>query len=369
MQNKKLYLLSYIVFFSLIAFSQIPDGYYDAAKGLSGEPLREALHDIISEDAVKVPYGSGSLNGIWGVFRYSDVFPAPNQTRIWDMYSDIPDGTASYYYNLGTDQCGSASGEGDCYSREHSFPKSYWGGGGQSGSTDPQYTDLFHLFPADQYVNNRRNNYPYGEVTNPYWTSTNGGKLGTNTFSSYYGGTAFEPINAYKGDIARGYFYMATRYMDKFSSWEKITEEGDVIMNGNGYSDWFLEMLLGWSASDPVSQKEIDRNNAIFYKSGQGNRNPYIDHPEYVSKVWGGTAVSSQTPKTTFLFPNPARDFIHVTSAESFGSYKIINVIGQTVQEGVLSESTIYIGGLFKGRYILQLKNQLSVMSLPLIVI
>jgi len=286
--QKKLLLIFLSGFFSYSpVIAQIPDGYYQAAQNLTGQELRSALTQIVTNIAVKIPYGSGYLNGIWGAYVYTDVHPVPDSTIIWDMYSDVPGGQAAYYYTIGTNQCGNAAKEGDCYSREHSFPKSYWGGEGQTGTDYPQYTDLFHLFPADQYVNNRRNNNPYGEVTSPTWTSTNGGKLGPNSFGTNYTGTVFEPIDDYKGDIARGYFYMATRYMNVFASWEKITSEGDAIMDGDDYAPWFKELLLTWNDLDPVSQKELDRNNAIYYKSGQGNRNPFIDHPEYVHEIWG----------------------------------------------------------------------------------
>ena len=287
MQIKQLLLTVFGILSFSILFGQIPDGYYQAAQNLTGQELRTALSQIVTNGAVKIPYGSGYLNGIWGAYVYTDVHPAPDSTIVWDMYSDVPNGQAAYYYTIGTSQCGNASKEGDCYSREHSFPKSYWGGEGQTGTDYPQYTDLFHLFPVDQYVNNRRNNNPYGDVSSPTWTSTNGSKLGPNSFGTDYTGTVFEPIDAYKGDIARGYFYMATRYMNEFASWEKITSEGDAIIDGNDFAPWFKELLLTWNDMDPVSQKEIDRNNAIYYKSGQKNRNPFIDHPEYVHEIWG----------------------------------------------------------------------------------
>ncbi len=366
-QIKTFHFIFLFVISSLGSIAQIPDGYYTNANGLTGNELRTALHDIISKDSKKIPYGSGYLNGIWGAFQYTDVFPFPNQTRIWDMYSDVPDGTASYYFVLGTNQCGNASQEGDCYSREHSFPKSYWGGGGQTGSSDPQYTDLFHLVPADQYVNNRRSNYPYGEVSNPTWTSTNGGKLGPNAFSPSYTGTAFEPIDEYKGDLARGYLYLATRYMDVFASWEKITQEGDVIINGNNFSAWFLEMLLKWNNSDTVSQKEIDRNNAVFYNTAQGNRNPFIDHPEFVGKVWQTTHVTDRRKDFISVYPNPAKTQLTLVSDLIGYHFTVFNVMGVKVIEGLLTDVNLPLGDLRKGHYLLQLQSPEFIINAPFI--
>jgi len=368
MQFKKFNFIFLFVLLSLYSVAQIPEGYYTNADGLTGEALRTTLKGIISKDAKKIAYGSGSLNGIWGAYQYTDVYPFPNQTRIWDMYSDVPNGTASYYFVLGTNQCGNASNEGDCYSREHSFPKSYWGGGGQTGTADPQYTDLFHLVPADQYVNSRRNNNPYGEVENPTWTSSNGGKLGPNASSPSYTGIVFEPIDEYKGDLARAYLYLATRYMDKFALWEKITQEGDAIMEGNNYSQWFVNLLLAWNASDPISQKEIDRNNAVFYYSGQGNRNPFIDHPEYVNKIWTATAIPDNIKAKFAIYPNPAKNQLTITNPLPNQHYKIVNILGVIVKEGLVINSTIPLAKIPQGHYVLQLQSGESTANLHFVV-
>ncbi len=264
-------------------FAQIPVGYYDQAAGKSGAQLKSTLANIIKGHTKK------TYDYLWTAFYTTD--DKPNGT-VWDMYSDIPDGTANgnppYVYDFGTDQCSNTPGyENGCYNREHSFPKSWWGGG--TSSADTMYTDLFHLVPADSYVNSRRNNYPYGQVSSPTWTSQNGSKLGPCS-SAGYSGTAFEPRDEYKGDLARNYFYMATRYESRIVSWQ-VYPEADVILNGTSYpcfDQWFLDLLLAWNAADPVSQKEIDRNNEI-YNNIQHNRNPFIDHPEYAVSIWGPT--------------------------------------------------------------------------------
>lgn len=105
------------------------------------------------------------------------------------------------------EQCGQYSTLGDCYNREHSFPKSWF------NDDSPMVSDAFHIYPTDGKVNSQRNNYPYGECANGTTLSPNGkvkalGKLGTSTFPGY-SGTVFEPDDEYKGDFARSYFYMA----------------------------------------------------------------------------------------------------------------------------------------------------------------
>lgn len=298
MNSYRLYIgLLFLVLCSQLSWSQIPSGYYDSANGLSGETLRTELKTIISNGHIKLPYTSTSFD-TWDAYQYTDVRPAsPN--IIWDMYSDRPSSSPAYTYTLFTSQCGTSAAEGDCYSREHCFPKSWWGGA--DNATNPQYTDLHHLFPADQYVNNKKNNYPIGKVnpTAVSWTSTNGSKVG-NCGITGYTGFVFEPIDEYKGDFARAYLYIITRYKDQVSSWvtaNSTTQISDLI-TGNQYKTWFLNMLIDWSTNDPVSAKEISRNNAIYYQTPQHNRNPFVDHPEYVSAIWG-TPLSVSAPVAT----------------------------------------------------------------------
>ncbi|NIK72839.1 endonuclease I [Thermonema lapsum] len=251
-----------------------PANYYSSAEGKTGYALKTALHNIIKNHQVQ------SYSSLWNHFQSTDKKP---NGKVWDMYSDVPGGTPAYEYSFGSDQCGSYSKEGDCYNREHSFPKSWF------NNASPMYSDLFHLYPTDGYVNQKRGNYPFGEVANPEWVSTNGSKLGPCSFPGY-SGKVFEPIDEYKGDFARTYFYMATRYQDIIASWENYTSYSDAVLDGSSdkvFEDWALNLLYSWHVQDPVSQKEIDRNNAIY--AIQGNRNPYIDHPEWVSAVWGIT--------------------------------------------------------------------------------
>ncbi len=265
-------------------FTQIPAGYYNGTSGLTGNALKVKLQKIIRGHTKR------SYSQVWTDFQSTDK---KSNGKVWDMYSDVPGGTPAYEYTFGSGQCGSYSQEGDCYNREHSFPKSWWGGG-----NDTMYTDLFNLVPVDGYVNSQRASYCYGEVGSASWTSTNGSKLGTCNYPGYTG-TVFEPIDEYKGDFARAYFYMATRYLSKFDSWAPNTD----MLDGTGFSSWALNLLLDWNTQDPVSQKEIDRNNAVY--NIQGNRNPFIDHPNWVNDIWNPSA-SSSAPVFTSGYPSTA---------------------------------------------------------------
>ncbi|MBR4218329.1 MAG: endonuclease [Bacteroidales bacterium] len=246
------------------AIAQPPANYYNAANGLTGDQLKVALHNII-----KV-HTSISYSQIWNAFWSTDN---KGNGVVWDMYSDRPNGTPPYTYALGQDQCGSYNSEGDCYNREHSWPQSWF-----NEQSTPR-TDMHHIFATDGYVNNRRSNYPFGEVGAASWTSQNGSKLGSCKTPGY-SGTVFEPIDAYKGDFARAIMYMSVRYYGEDSGWGSSDMTSKSVIK-----PWAIALLLRWNKQDPVSQKEIDRNNAI-YNDYQHNRNPFVDHPEYADMIW-----------------------------------------------------------------------------------
>lgn len=306
-RNYRLFpILAFCILSSNVFVAQPPAGYYSSAENLSGESLRAALHSIVRN------HSSVSYSQLWDSFYSTDM--RPDNGKVWDIYSDRPGQTAAYYYTFGNDQCGSYSSEGSCYNREHSVPKSWF------GDAAPMYTDLFHLYPTDGFVNGKRGNLPFGEVANATWTSTNGSKLGANTYPGYYG-QVFEPIDSFKGDLARTYFYMTLCYRDK-----NLGVEEQSMFSGGDLKPWSKDMLLKWNAIDPVSQKEIDRNNAVFLI--QHNRNPFIDFPELVEKVFGNdtdslfiTNVGWHTTHYTYnVYPNPVQNEVFIDAFDTYNN-------------------------------------------------
>ncbi len=270
-----------------------PAGYYLAATGLTCSALKTSLSTIITTGMTPKTYGN-----LWTQYLVSDikpreVGPGTSTDVIWDIYSDNPTGADPYNFTPGPvasggqqDNGGAAGGEGILYNREHSIPQSWFGASAASGSVGPE-SDYFHIYPTDKIVNANRSNFIYGEVSSPSVTSMNGSKLGPNTVTGLTGNTAFEPIDAFKGDLARSFFYFVTRYQSNMSAWQTLSAEGNLAFDGTTWPSIelpYLQMMIRWHNLDPVSQKEIDRNNAGYVF--QGNRNPFIDHPEFVNQVW-----------------------------------------------------------------------------------
>ncbi len=265
-------------------YAVAPEGYYNDAVGKSGSTLQSELARIIS-------HSDPGYDNLWEIYKTTD---RRSDGKVWDMYSNTSD------FTFGSDQCGNYGGEGDCYNREHSIPKSWRGGS--------KYSDAHMVVPTDGYVNNRRSNYPFGEVgTSSYVSDNNFSKVGTCKTSGY-SGTVFEPNDEYKGDFARIYFYAATRYYSECGSWG-----GDGFSGTFPYLDeWTCEMMLRWHRLDPVSQKEIDRNDAV-YESTQGNRNPFVDYPELVDLIFGE---QTSTPFSPDNIEQPAYIETPVTGEE-----------------------------------------------------
>lgn len=276
--NKLVPALFLFVLLSFSAKTQIPSGYYDDASGKSCAALKSALKQILINSHLPKPYDS-----LYNEYKISDVKPrevgSGSSSVVWDIYSDVPTGTDPYNFDPATNKCGNYSQEGDCYNREHTIPQSWF------SSADTPGTDFIQILPVDGYVNGKRSNYPYGKVATASYTSKNGGKLGTSAIAGVTG-TVFEPIDEYKGDLARIFFYFVTRYQDNLAAWPlnsaALTKDTFPSININ-----YLKMMLDWNAQDPVSQKEIDRNNNAY--TYQHDRNPFVDHPEYAGMIWNST--------------------------------------------------------------------------------
>lgn len=252
--------------------------YYDSAAGLSGFNLKTALHNIINA------HSSQGYSALWSFYssNETDSYYESDNTII-DIYSENPSGSDPYNFTPGSDQCGSYNSEADCYNREHSFPRSWFG-----GSIEPMNSDVHHIFPTDGQVNAWRGSYPYGNVGNATRSSSNGSRVGSGASGLGHNGTVFEPIDEFKGDVARAQFYMATRYQDRISAWQNNSSSSSAVLDGTSnqvFESWYINLLTDWHNSDPVSQKEIDRNDAA--EVYQGNRNPFVDHPEWVESIWG----------------------------------------------------------------------------------
>ncbi|TVR42527.1 MAG: hypothetical protein EA394_03230, partial [Bacteroidia bacterium] len=257
--------------------SQIPPGYYSTATG-EGEELMLQLHRIIRG------HTRPAYNDIWEHFTLTD---SKFNGKVWDIFSDVRCEEPPYEYTFFEDQQGDLEApneEGHVYNREHSWPRSWWGGG--VSPTDTMDTDIYHIYPADRWVNMQRSNFPFGEVSSPTWVSQAGNKRGNNTYGNVYSGFAFEPIDDFKGDFARTYFYMVTRYMSEVADWAAYDMVNNILDGTSwpAFQVWYVDMLLEWHENDPVSQKEIMRNDAIY--EIQGNRNPFIDHPELAALIW-----------------------------------------------------------------------------------
>lgn len=254
-----------------IVSATVPQGYYTNAVGKHDEGLMTALEGII------YTHTELGYDYMWIAYDSTDVGA---DGYYIDMYSTCK-------YNKYSTHVGGASHVGQGINREHSFPKSWFG-----GQVAPMFTDLTMLIPTDAFVNQRRSNNPYGicahgetytyQDEEMYVTML--GKLGTSTYNGYTK-TVFEPDDEYKGDFARIYFYMVTCYKGEISKWPGC-DQLDYAQNGyKAFSDWSMRMLMEWHRADPVSQKELDRNEAVYRL--QGNRNPYVDHPELAEYIWG----------------------------------------------------------------------------------
>lgn len=228
-----------------------------------GNALKSDLCSLIGKNYKSVGYSS-----VASYYTYTDT---DSDGKIIDIYS-------SYRWNV-NDNNGNYKKEGDIYNKEHIMPQLVF------KKQSPMVSDIHHLFPTDGYVNGQRSNYPHGYVASAKYTSTNGTKIGSSASSKnhgYSGAMVCEPIDEYKGDVARAYFYMVTRYGNLMSSWGNYA----VITNNSfpSLSKWAIATYLEWNDLDPVSEKEIKRNNEIY--KIQNNRNPFVDHPEASHYIW-----------------------------------------------------------------------------------
>ncbi|MFP5041324.1 endonuclease [Parasediminibacterium sp. JCM 36343] len=320
-----------------------PGGYYDAAANKSCADLKTALKTIISTGVTPKSYSS-----LWTQYPLTDIKPRTVGTGsanvIYDIYSTIEGGTDPYQFTPGGSgsggQCGTYSGEGGCYNREHSVPQSWFNGNtGSSGTA----TDYNFIFPTDGSVNGKRSNYPYGEVATASYTSKNGSKLGSSAVAGIPG-TVFEPRDEFKGDVARAFLYFVTMYENSIPKWSTNPDAAKSFDSSTfpAVKLPFLQMMIKWHNQDPVSQKEIDRNNGTY--TYQHNRNPFIDSPQYVNQIWNNTCPGLSTlPVSIVLFSGK---LIGGTIALQWQVANEINLSGYEVQKSVNGTDFYAIGSV-----------------------
>jgi len=357
-----------------MGISQIPIDYYSSATG-TGYTLKTQLSQIISNNT-NSSGSSANYGGLWTLYTQPamrDNYYENNGTLL-DIYSENPTGVDAYEYTSTTQQCSGSTplNEGGCYNREHIIPQNVF------TSQYPMQSDAHFVLPSDNRVNGWRDTYPFGMVvttmgvactnsaagnagTTPCFT-TNGSRLGRNTNTGYatgYSGIVFEPINEFKGDVARAIFYFITRYETRVSTWSYP------MFNGTStqvLTDTFLEIMKQWHILDPVSNYEIAKNNRIHYNF-QGNRNPFIDNPSYVTAIWG-TALSSVSFEldNISVYPNPVNDNrINIQTEVVLDEIQLISVNGQIMQQikKPTANGTNYtLENLPKGFYILKLSSE-----------
>ncbi len=331
-----LYLLLLLTILHHSGLSQIPAGYYDNAQGLTGQALRSVLHDIIDNHSAK-PYGD--------IDQYFPMTDKKSNGKVWDIYSYRFSGAQPYEYTYGVHECDAGlqyNSEGDCFNKEHIWPQSYF------NSAAVPRADLHQLYPTDGWVNNKRANFPFGEVSSVSWTSQNGTKLGTGTAYPGYTGKVFEPLDSFKGDIARSLFYTATRYYSEASGWSSWP-----MADGIELSTAAIQLLLSWHRLDPVSAKELDRNNKIY--SIQNNRNPYIDHPELAECVWAASctplSLQEQDARLVYRYSQNVLQLPFVASEIS-----VTNTLGQRVHQ-VSDKAALSLEDLEPELYVVTVKK------------
>jgi endonuclease I len=253
-------ILGSLAFFLLItgfaASGQVPAGYYNPATGLSGSALKTALHNII-DDHTELSY-----TAVTNALKVTDQ-DTLNSNNVICIYTGWSYLKSDY------------GGLGDDWNKEHVWSKSH----GDFGDNPPEGTDLHHLRPCDASVNSAKGNRDFSKGTTQYID-------GSGTTDCYTAAYIWEPRPSDKGDVARMLFYMAVRY--EGDNGETNLELVNYVNSSPAGQPLYgnLDTLLKWHNQDPVNNWERNRNN-IIYNQYQHNRNPFIDHPEYVGLIWG----------------------------------------------------------------------------------
>jgi endonuclease I len=335
---KRLLIFAFIVASPFLLFAQAPEGYYNSSNGLSGESLKSALYETI-KGHTEFPYSSSSTD-TWDILKESDRDPDSTENVIL-FYTGWSVNAAQEYNNE------------NGWNREHVWAKSR----GDFGTSPGPGTDTHHLRPSDISVNFARNNRWFDTCVTPY---VDGGQV-TGCFTSV-SRWVWQPRKEVKGDVARMIFYMATRY-------EGENGEPDLQVIDYLPADDFtkepvhakLSTLLEWHREDSVDAFEEQRNEVIY--GYQGNRNPYIDHPEFVDKIWGtdpGVRIGNDSPGNFRVYPNPIGDKLSI-EFEKTGEYTldIRSIHGRLISRESFHGSSFQadLSGLPEGIYLLQIRS------------
>lgn len=302
---KNIILLISLAIISTKAIGQ-PDGYYDGTNGLTGETLKVKLHQIINDHEVRS----------YGEFRdmiLPDLDQDPNNAEnIMLFYKNASIPIENFASN----------NESDFWNREHTWPSSHG-----FNNEDTAYTDVHNLRPSDASINSSKSNKDFNDVEN-IEENAEGEAPDTYTNADFW-----DPRDEIKGDVARILFYMATRYESASLDLElvdRISFSGDPELG-------VLFTLIQWHTQDPVDAAERERHEGAF--GYQGNRNPFIDHPEWVNEIWG----SATTPNLIINDLNFSSDFGNVEIGSTLEQQYEINAYNLTNDVSVVVEAPFYV--------------------------
>ncbi|MCO5231925.1 MAG: endonuclease [Chitinophagales bacterium] len=326
--------------------------YNDLDSNKRCQELKNELSQKLNKNVSTLSYDM-----VYNFMSNYDLININGKDYIWDVYTYIPSGAQQTLFFPG-DKCSNdnaGSQVGKCWNREHVMPASWF------SNATPMYSDFHNLLPTDAYINSKRSNMPHATTNSTKTLFPNGSIIGNSNIPLVVG-DVFEPIDEFKGDIARILLYMSVRYQTQFKEWigtdfNKVKGTDDL----KGYREDYLNMLISWHNQDPPSQKEKDRNNRIF--SQQGNRNPFVDFPQFVEYIWQtsnckAVGIHNFEQLEVNLFPNPAKSQITLSSIFPTGQdYYISDIAGKTVQSGKFSQSSINISNLNNGTYFLILNE------------
>ena len=312
-----------------------PDCPYEALEGLSSMELRESLHEEIKDHTVL------TYKQIRGDQAKVDVRA---DGKIWDIYS-----ASDFNLSDNCDDKKDPTAEGVCYNREHILPVACWtiNKNRDEAEKEVMFTDLHHVVSTDGFVNAQRSAWVYDEVKSVTWTNNLGSKLGTG---KTWNETSFEPVDEYKGDIARVYFYMLTCYMDK-----DFTQGGKgyrYFTYSNGVCDFksqALALMLKWHRQDPVSEKEVARNAKVA--DLQGNVNPFVEQPALVEYIWGTMKGKPYDCEGEVLPPDPGTVDGAITCQEAREKALALSVGSQSTEEYVVVGYVTSLNGSYSTQY------------------